>query len=379
MRRYDLDSLRVIAFALLIFYHVGMFFVPWWFHIKNNVIYDDLKIPMLFFNQWRLSLLFIISGMGTFYALSKRTARQFAFERIKRLFIPLVFGILFIVPPQIYIERLAKGQFQGYYFEFWPSQMFNGLYPEGNFSWHHLWFILYLLIFSLILIPLFQYLKQHPDTCIIRKIKHFATKPWGLYILIIPLFLWRVLLEHRFPQTNALINDWYNLINYGTLFFYGFLLISLKDTFWQAVVKNRYIYLAGGIIGFSAMLCLWYLIGDFTFRGQLNDLIRSFNAWSWILALIGFSAAYLNKPSKKLAYANEAVYPFYILHQTITIIIGYYLMNVNMGFFPKFAIMVIGTFGGCWIIYEFCIRRFKLIRPLFGMKPDNHSKTCEIK
>ena len=108
MRRNDLDWLRVLVFALLIFYHVGMFFVPWGFHIKNNIIYDWLRYPMVFLNQWRLPILFVISGMGTYYALQKRTGLQFAFERIKRLLIPLIFGMLFIVPPQVYLEKLNK-------------------------------------------------------------------------------------------------------------------------------------------------------------------------------------------------------------------------------------------------------------------------------
>lgn len=373
MRRYDIDSLRVIAFALLIFYHVGMFFVPWWFHIKNSVIYEGMVFPMLFLNQWRLSLLFVISGMGTYYALQKRNGLQFAGERIKRLFIPLIFGMIFIVPPQIYFERLDKGEFHGGYFDFWPTHAFNGVYPEGNISWHHLWFILYLLIFSLILIPVFLYLKRHSETWLIHKTKRIVQKASGLYIFIIPLFLWRVLLAHKYPQTNGLINDWYNLINYCTLFFFGFLLLSLKNVFWVSITKNRRLYLINGILGFSILLYLWYLTGDFYGKQYLSDFVRAFNCWSWILALTGYSAMYLNKPSKLLAYSNEAVYPFYILHQTITIALGYYLKDVDMGFFPKFTLMILGTFGISWIIYEFGIRRFTLIRPLFGMKPKKTS------
>ena len=115
IRRYDLDWLRVIVFALLIFYHVGMFFVPWGWHIKNERIYNDLIWPMLFLNQWRLPILFTISGMGTYYALSKRNLRQFSWERGWRLGVPLLFGMLLIVPPQIYIERLVDGDFTGTY------------------------------------------------------------------------------------------------------------------------------------------------------------------------------------------------------------------------------------------------------------------------
>ena len=105
MRRHDLDWLRVLVFALLIFYHVGMFFVPWDFHIKNNSIHNWLTYPMWFLNQWRLPILFVISGMGTYYALQKRTGKEFALERIKKLYIPLTFGMLFIIPPQVYLER----------------------------------------------------------------------------------------------------------------------------------------------------------------------------------------------------------------------------------------------------------------------------------
>lgn len=75
-----------------------------------------------------------------------------------------------------------------------------------------------------------------------------------------------------------------------------------------------------------------------------------------------------------LTYANEAVYPFYILHQTIIIALGYYLKDADMGFFPKFSIMVTGTFGISWFIYEFGIRRYSIIRPLFGMKPKASNK-----
>lgn len=372
MRRYDIDSVRVIAFALLILYHVGMFFIPWDYHLKNNIICPELwlKYPMLFLNQWRLSLLFVISGMGTYYALSKRSGIRFAIERIKRLFIPLIFGMIFIVPPQIYYERLDQGQIFDSYFDFWPLPALTSPYPlGGGISWHHLWFILYLLIFSLMLIPIFLYLRKHTDAWMIRKLKAICSKPSGLYIFIIPLFFWQLFLAPHFPQTNGLINDWYNLVNYCTLFFFGFLLISLNDTFWDSVTKNRHIFLTGGIMGFPLLMWLWFNIGSFPIKYEIQALIKVFNMWSWILAIVGYAAVYLNKPSKTLAYANEAVFPFYILHQTVIIILGYYLKYIDLGFIPKFSIMMAGTFGITWIVYEFGIRRFSVIRPLFGMKP----------
>jgi hypothetical protein len=368
MRRYDIDSLRVIAFLLLIPYHVGMFFVPWDFHLKNPIIYPNLIYPMLFVNQWRLPLLFVISGIGTYFALSKRSGWAYAKERIKRLFIPLVFGMLVIVPPQVYFERLAKGQFKGGYFDFWPSQAFIGAYPEGNMSWHHLWFLIYLLLFSLLLIPLFLYMRKNPESGIIRIMKSIGSKKYGLFILVLPLFVWQTFLEPLFPSTHALVGDWFNLINYCTYFFYGFLLISIGDVFWNAVVKNRLGYLLCGIFGFALLMSLWYLIGNFAGKMYVASLVRVVNAWAWILTLFGFAAVYLNRPSRVLSYANQAVYPFYILHQTVIIALGYYLMYADMGLLPKFSIMAVGTFLITWFIYEFGIRRYALIRLLFGLK-----------
>ena len=368
MRRYDIDALRVIVFGLLIFYHVGMFFVPWDFHIKNSSTCIWLAYPMIFINQWRLPLLFVISGMGTFFNFSKRSGGGFAKERFVRLFIPLVVGILFIVPPQVYFERLDAGQFTGSYFGFWPSKAFIGVYPEGNFSWHHLWFLPYLLLFSHALIPAFHYLLKHPQAWIIRKTKILATRKFGLFVLAIPLIFWYVFLKPRFPSTHGLVDDWFNIINYCTLFFYGFLLMILKDALWENLTKNRRLYLITGIVSITLMLFLWSGIGHFPGKGEISDTVQAINAWSWILVTISYAATHLNKPSRKLSYANEAVYPFYILHQTVIIALGYYLKNVDICLFSKFSIMVAGTFGISWLMYEFGIRHYDWIRPLFGMK-----------
>ena len=368
MRRHDLDWLRVLVFALLIFYHVGMFFVPWGFHIKNNVIYHWLMYPMLFVNQWRLPILFVISGMGTYYALNKRTGKQFVFERIVRLYIPLTVGMLLIVPPQVYIERLVNNEFQGGYFDFWPVHAFNGIYPEGNFSWHHLWFLPYLLIYSLLLIPLFLYLRKQPLNALTLWIKKLAAKPFGLFWLIVPLYLCEAFLEPFFPVTHALVDDWFNFISSMFLFFYGFLLISVKEEFWKTVEQYRRYYLYCGLVGYIALMTIIFGFEDSIFIHFTEALVKVFNLWSWILALFGYAAKYLNKASKPLSYANEAVYPFYILHQTILIIIGYYLMDLNWGLFSKFMIMTLATFLASWVIYEYGIRRWKFIRPLFGLK-----------
>ena len=370
MRRHDLDWLRVLVFGLLIFYHVGMFFVPWGWHIKNNEIYDWLRYPMIFLNQWRLPILFVISGMGTAYALSFRTASQFIKERFLRLFIPLAFGMLMIVPPQVYVERLVDGVFQGTYSGWLVSGAFlQGVYPEGNFSWHHLWFLPYLLVFSILLTPVFVRLRSHPSGKMLSWLREsISTRPYFLFVFVVPLYFYEALLEPFFEVTHNLVWDWFNFTSSLTLFFYGFLMIAIGDVFWQAVDRIRNYALLTGVISFTSLLLIWLTLEDSTLVHFVEALIKVTNLWAWILAILGLGARFLNHQSRQLTYANQAVYPFYILHQTITIIIGYYLMDLDWSLALKATIMLLGTFGGAWVIYEFLIRRWRWVRPLFGLK-----------
>lgn len=374
MRRYDLDWLRVLVFMLLIFYHVGMFFVPWGWHIKNNILYSLLEYPMLFVNQWRLPILFVISGMGTSYALAKRNGKQFATERIKRLLLPLVAGIILVVPAQVYFERLDNEEFFGSFLNFWPLHAFNGVYPEGNFSWHHLWFLPYLLLFSLLLTPVFLYLRKNPENLFLRWIKKQLATPVGFLWFLLPLLFTHVLLRPYYPETHALIGDWFTLANYSLLFFYGFVLIMIKEEFWKVVLENRRLFLFFGIFFFGLWLLLIF-IGNAGSTSYLTALIKVMNCWSWILTLFGYAAKYLNKQSPALSYANQAVYPFYILHQTVTVSLGFYLKDLDWGFWPKSFFLVIGTFLISWILYEFFIRRLNFLRPLFGLKSQKEKET----
>lgn len=371
IRRYDLDWLRVIVFALLIFYHVGMFFVPWGWHIKNNEIYPELRWPMLFLNQWRLPILFVISGMGTAFALSYRSAWQFIKERNLRLGIPLLFGMLVVVPPQIYIEKLANGDFSGSYWQYLSQMAFTGgAYPEGNISWHHLWFLPYLLIFSVILTPIFIKLRNNPNGRFLSFWKRLLKqKPLAIYWLVLPLFLYESLVEPFFDITHALVNDWFNFISSLTLFFYGYLLISIREVFWSSLQKIKKITLFMGILCFVGQLVIWIYFEDSIAIHFIEAALKTLSIWSWILTIFGLAAQYLNKPGKLLAYCNQAVYPFYILHQTVTVIIGYYLTDLDWPLIPKFTIMLLGTFGVSWLIYELLIRRIKPLGFVFGVKP----------
>jgi hypothetical protein len=361
-RRYDLDWIRVIVFDILILYHVGMFFVPWGWHIKNNEQINWLQYPMEFVSHWRLPILFVISGMGTRFALSRRSGKQYILERLKRLFIPLITGILIVVTPQVYLERLDEGSITGSLLEFFPK-FFHGLYPEGNFSWHHLWFLPYLLVMSVIATPLFIYLRKENNKFIHTISKKIKLYPWLLFGVIVPLY-GAELLAPYYPVTHALIGDWYTLSYYFVLFITGFILISLGDAFWQALNEiRRYVLFIGVLLSVVFMGLLMHAP-----ESLFYPVIKTINAWSWILVILAYGARYLNRESSIVKYRNEAVYPFYILHQGITIIIGFWLKEMPMHYGVKMLIMITGTFFFSWVIYEWMISKVQFIRPLFGLK-----------
>lgn len=372
-RRYDLDWLRFIAIAILLFFHTGMLFNPWEWHIKNYEVSDSFRYWMTWLHFWRMPLLLFISGAGTYMALGKRTPSQFARERFSRLFIPLVFGMFVIVPPQIYYEHIAK--FEGYWdfyktvFEFQP-------YPKGSLSWHHLWFIMYLFVYSLIALPLLIFLRSRSSALFKEKIRNVLSRPAG--ILFGPsalILITQIILRPYFPeQTHALIDDWAYFTFYFSFFLFGMICYS-NPLLWESIGRNRKHLLVGTI----AMLIPFYIF-YFHLRELIElpwsidtietafDVTAIFVSWFTVITVIAFGQHYLNIPHPWLARINEGLYPFYILHQTAIIFIGYYVCQLPWSIAAKFWTVSLLTLVSCIAFYLLVIRPFNPIRILFGMK-----------
>lgn len=368
-RRYDIDWIRVIVFDILILWHVGLFFVSWEFPVpwdlpmKNNVQAGWLSWPMLFIRVWRLPILFVVSGIGSRYALSSKSGAEYTRERLIRLFIPLITGVIIVVPPQVYIERLIQGTVDVSYLKFYPS-IFHGFYPEGNFSWNHLWFLPYLLIMSLTALPLFLYLRKSGKRIFFLFGRLIERSPFYLYLFVIPLIIIDLTLKSRYPLTMALKDDWYVFSYYFVCFVTGYMMASLGSSLWKACIRIRHFSLVTGVL--VSTIVIWMIS-----RGEKPfQILNPINTWSWILIIFGYGSKYLNKKSKVLSYRNKAVYPFYIIHYTIMIFLGYLLMDHPMHYAWKMIFMAVGTFGFSWVLYEFIIRRVALLRPLFGLKSE---------
>lgn len=364
-RQYYIDWLRIILILSVFLFHIGMIFNSWDWHIKNDVRYSGaLKNIMLFLHYWRMPLLFLISGAGTYFALGKRTTGQYLGERYKRLMIPLGIGIFTLVPVQVYIEKT------GNYDSLWSyyTHMFEGVYPEGNFSWHHLWFIAYLFFISLIISPLLGFFRSHGFKKFSQNVEQFASKPLSLNIMLMPLVLSQALLRPYFPDdTHALFNDWAAMSYYILFFLAGFVLLSNK-TIANHIAHQRYLYLIEAIIATAFMFSSPSLFSKgvtIEYAWKINSIVV---AWSCGMAAVGFSKRYLNFNSKLRKLANEAIYPFYLLHQPVIVVLGNFVVQWQIPVIWKVLAVTVSSFTLSVALYWYLIRPFNIMRVIFGMK-----------
>ncbi|KPJ66395.1 MAG: hypothetical protein AMJ43_08335 [Coxiella sp. DG_40] len=377
-RQYYIDWLRVGAMFLLIFYHTGRLFdEPW--HINNAVLNPAINIFNRFLDIWHMPLFFILAGASVWFALGRRIPSEFMKERTLRLLIPLIFGMLVIIPPQVYFERVFDGDFTGSFLAWYPNT-FHGIYSmdnplSGNLSWHHLWFLAYLYVFSLILLPLFWYFRKENRKPLISRIAGFLARPGAIFLLAIPLIVVNITLRPIYGWGNQnLINDWANFLFYITVFFYGFWLVS-DDKMLQIVQRNRYTALIAA--GFFSLAIYLSGMGILPLPGAVWLTFNAIACWCWLMAIIGIGSRLLNFTNRVLKYASDAVLPVYILHQTIIVTLGFYVINWNTGVALKYFFIAIATLVSSLAIYE-AVRTNNVTRFLFGLRLRKKSKAAAV-
>jgi len=363
---------------LLIFYHTGRLFdEPW--HINNAVLNPAINIFNRFLDIWHMPLFFILAGASVWFALGRRIPSEFMKERTLRLLIPLIFGMLVIIPPQVYFERVFDGDFTGSFLAWYPNT-FHGIYSmdnplSGNLSWHHLWFLAYLYVFSLILLPLFWYFRKENRKPLISRIAGFLARPGAIFLLAIPLIVVNITLRPIYGWGNQnLINDWANFLFYITVFFYGFWLVS-DDKMLQIVQRNRYTALIAA--GFFSLAIYLSGMGILPLPGAVWLTFNAIACWCWLMAIIGIGSRLLNFTNRVLKYASDAVLPVYILHQTIIVTLGFYVINWNTGVALKYFFIAIATLVSSLAIYE-AVRTNNVTRFLFGLRLRKKSKAAAV-
>ncbi|KOO59860.1 acyltransferase [Rheinheimera sp. KL1] len=379
-RRYELDWLRTIAFALLILYHIGMYYVAdWGWHIKSTQTFTGLQDLMILTNPWRMSLLFLLSGMALSLVLPRISRLKLLGLRSKRLLIPLLFTMFVVVVPQVYYEALSQQLIQPGYLQFWWQYInpVTDLLPDhhspiGLLTWNHAWFIPYLWCYSLLVLVFYPLLNAMSQAGWLQQLQ-------GRYalVLVLGLMFWAWwTLRADFPSTHALVDDWYNHAKYFLVFIAGFLL-ARQDLWWQQLVLNRRLWLL------TALCCYFLIIAERndwfdyysgptqseTLHNTVFGSVLVLNHWLWLLAVLGYAGAYLtiiNNPL--LRYCNDAILPWYILHQTLIILFASWLKPLAIPVMAEFPLVLLLTVAGCWLGYE-VIRRSAALSWCFGLKP----------
>ncbi len=377
-RRHDIDALRAIAFLLLILYHIGMFYVEWGWHVKSNYPAQWLQPFMLLVNQWRMPLIFLISGVALHFLIGQ--PRRYRFAQIAklrswRLLLPLLFGMAVIVPPQAYYEALANGVVErGYgafllqYFSFaqWPQDAFAG--SDNGVTWNHLWYLPYLLFYTLIALPLialsegrWHWLRERLD-----QLSNFWL--WLLPIAwLMPIGIW---VFPKFPFIkHDLTGDWYAHAMYGSFFAFGYLL-GCSQPLWQRLASLRWITLPAALATYGLFMGMNEISPAEPSQSEqaAQVFIVYLNRWTWLLAVLGWSHHLLARPQRWLNYANRAVFPWYILHQSITVAVGYELTQLALGPVVEPLLLIGLTFAGCALGMWLVERWIPWLRPCLGLK-----------
>jgi len=384
-RRHDIDALRAFAFLLVILYHVGMYYVPGWhWHLKSPHPVEWLAWPMRLLNLWRMDLVFLISGVSLAMLMRRRGDASAAMgalvrSRAVRLLLPLAFGMAMVVPYQAYLQGLDTGYVERGFGAFlsrylglrgyWPKQAFEG--AEFGITWNHLWYLPYLFAYTALVVALAPLWRARPG----RWLRERFTALRGARLLVLPalpLLAYALWLQPRFPATHDLLHDFYLHAMYLTLFSYGFWLATDAGA-WAEFDRLRRPALAIAV----AAACGWLALRAQPGASALAVTLRTAYVWCLIASILGHAHHHLNRRWRWLGWANESVYPWYLLHQTLILALAAVLAPFALGALPEAMLLIAGTLAGCWAINDGLIRRVGWLRPLFGLKPRRASAAAQ--
>ena len=367
-RHFGLDWLRIGAFGLLIFYHIGMVFVPWGYHVKTAQPQDWVVLPMLALNSWRLLLLFVVSGYAS-RALLTRAPGSGAFlrQRTLRLLVPLAFGVAIVVPPQSWVELVTQHGYTGGFANFWVRDYFRFGPLAGIVlpALNHLWFVLYLWLYTVVLTLLVLVVRWRGVQAMFDRV--FA----GPLLLILPA-AWLVAIHGWwFPmgyETHDPMHDAMAHMSYLPAFLFGFALAGSAPVL-AACVRWRWMGAVMGIAGYGFILAVELGLDGSTPRWlyPVYGAAHAVQQWGTIVALIGFAERHWNRDAKVRQVLTEAVFPFYLVHQTIIVVVAYWLIPAGLPGGLEFAILVGATVIGC-VGFYLIGRRIPLLRPLIGLR-----------
>ena len=377
-----LDWLRILAFFILVLYHVGMYYVSWDWHVKSDAIVPGLDAFMLLSAPWRLGLLFLVAGAAGSMALARLGAGAFVRRRSLRLLLPLAFGVLVVVPPQSWFEVLEDVGYEGGYLRFLGLFLsgYGGFCDQDGClsmpAWNHLWFLPYLWAYSLVLAAIATGAGlaafAGPRPAALARALAGCLQGWKLLVLPAAcLALARATLLLRFGETHMFYNDAFNHATYLFLFLLGALCAHAPEC-WPRFTALRWQALGIAATGWAAIV-LWRALFARPLPGvdpmawfPLMAAVHATTAWCAIVAACGFAARHLDRDGPARRYLTAAVFPVYIVHQTLIVTLAHTFKPLKLGPGVEATVLVVLTLTLSFAVFE-CVRRSALLRPLFGM------------
>ncbi len=300
---------------------------------------------MTMLNVWRIPLLFFVSGMGVYFAIQNRNWKQLLLERAGRILVPFVVGIFLIVPIHVYLWQ------HHYHFDLTYS-------PNPG----HLWFLGNIFVYVVALSPIFFYLKRNQGGKIVHGIKWLLSNPLGLVPVMAAFVAEALLVDPRPYELYAM--TWHGFFLGLLAFLFGFCFVVSGSTFWEMILKWRWMFLSAAVILFTIRIT--------QFQQFAPNYLLSIESNCWIISVFAFAYKYLNHPSKALSYLSEAAYPVYIIHMIFLYLGSILIFPLDIAAPIQFILVLVFTGIGCFTLYELIIRRVNIIRPLFGLKMKRH-------
>lgn len=353
-RLYYIDWLRVLVVLSLIFYHSALTYTELGNIYIRTPLHDARGLPFLIIaaplRSFFMTLLFFVSGVAAYYSLKYRGNHKFIGERIRKVLIPFLLGTLILCPIQAYFKALYNG-FSGNLISFIP-EFFSYKIAE-YLGYSHLWFLLYLFVFSLLCLPLFT--KWSRNEAELKRITQFLSEGNNIYIPILFIVAAEMLLRPFFPGLQTLIGDWANDVVYLSVFIFGFVFasdISLQERLRRLAKISKIIFCVLAVV----YIIIEYLImldeSSFSSLKIFLDISKGLYECAAIIFLLWFGKKYLNKKSAVLNYLNKASFTVYMIHFVPVSMFTYLFMGMEMNVYMKYLLVVLLSYIFVFIFYE---------------------------
>lgn len=347
--------------------------------VANWLVSNDERIPVLSIFvaltfPWGIPAMFLISGADAWFGLRRQSPRRYIWQRVLRLLLPMAVGLAVLSPFQRFVTSHTPppslDQLPAYYISFFRDFHFTWSMQWVSKYWLHLWFLGYLFVISVACLPLVLKLRSVSGPRITDFVLRIANLRGGL-LLALPLCVLQLILRPYFPGYQ----DWADVATYTYVFLWGAVLVT--DRRFEAAIRRDILLillaaivaaLGSGYIFLTAQLKLNLTASLDTPVTLSFSIFWTFEVWCWLLAVLYLGIRWLDIPNRVVSYLEESILPFYVLHHPVLLVVAGYVVTWSLGAWPKFFVIVIIAGSITMTLYEFGVRRWNLMRTVFGLR-----------